>query len=394
MLAYERDNGVFRIISHNISEIIDYDSIIDNINNNIYDDTDFAGICIIYNRLDKTNETNSYNIDTSINSVNVKVPNIITYKLSNETIFSKENDESDESIIIDKISELSTELNSISRSLIEKRYSEESNSKQLETELKLIAKELELIKKDTRNIQKDTKFKQMTKQLELYTKDILSTIHTKFDTFDPLHSIHSGNKGVIGELVLEELFQSIGPWISIENTRKIKHSCDLHIRIKNTNVLFLVESKNYTYTIPKEEFTKFKSDVKNFKNNDTNGFVVIGLFISFNDKVFPWQKSDIGFDEDNNIYINKNYISKESLSQVLIIASMVFTRNIEQNNNIEILIKEERQTFLDMIEISKSKRKQITNLTNRIKADNELLETLKRELEVFETFNKICKSKL
>lgn len=83
-------------------------------------------------------------------------------------------------------------------------------------------------------------------------------------------------RGQDGEKYFSELAMSKMNWV-LENTSKIKHSCDYSGIIHKVPVFF--EVKNYTADVTQKEITKFLRDMK--ENPD----VLVGIFISLNRRI-------------------------------------------------------------------------------------------------------------
>ena len=149
------------------------------------------------------------------------------------------------------------------------------------------------------------------KEIEYYT--ILQSIedmkHSKGLNMDTrlnelLESIHkltgignnSSKKGEVGENMIEEIINQRYGDITYENKAKTPHSGDAWLYLPNKKLIML-ESKNYTYRINKEEVEKMENDMK------TN-HIRFGIFISWNSIVQNRKDIDIHtFNHNNEVYM-------------------------------------------------------------------------------------------
>jgi len=155
------------------------------------------------------------------------------------------------------------------------------------------------------------KIDDQNKQLEYYT--ILNSIEeikssSGFGS-DPrldelLQSIHkltgisnnSSKKGEVGENMLEEIFKKRYGDILFENKAKTPHSGDAWLYLPDKKIIML-ESKNYTTRVNKDEVEKMESDMK------TN-HIRFGIFVSWNSIVQNRKDLDIHtFNHNGEIYM-------------------------------------------------------------------------------------------
>ena len=126
------------------------------------------------------------------------------------------------------------------------------------------------------------KIDDQNKQLEYYT--LLNSIEeikssSGFGS-DPrldelLQSIHkltgisnnSSKKGEVGENMLEEIFKKRYGDILFENKAKTPHSGDAWLHLPDKKIIML-ESKNYTARVNKDEVEKMENEDKEVKTND------------------------------------------------------------------------------------------------------------------------------
>ncbi len=96
---------------------------------------------------------------------------------------------------------------------------------------------------------------------------------------------NSTKKGEVGENMLEEIFKQRYGDITFENKAKTPHSGDAWLHLPDKKI-FMLESKNYTYRINKDEVEKMEFDMK------TN-HIRFGIFASWNSIVQNRKDLDI-----------------------------------------------------------------------------------------------------
>ena len=107
---------------------------------------------------------------------------------------------------------------------------------------------------------------------------------------------NSSKKGEVGENMLEEIINKRYGDIMFENKAKTPHSGDAWLHLPDKKIIML-ESKNYTYRINKDEIEKMESDMK------TN-HIRFGIFVSWNSVVQSRKDIDIHtFNHNNETYM-------------------------------------------------------------------------------------------
>tara|TARA_B100000524_G_scaffold348445_1_gene253023 strand:+ start:1457 stop:2722 length:1266 start_codon:yes stop_codon:yes gene_type:complete len=111
----------------------------------------------------------------------------------------------------------------------------------------------------------NTTINRHTEQLFSVIKDITGKVNV------PTH------KGQIAENYIQNILQTTYPNSIIESTVSESHVADIKFKLKD-NPYIIIESKNYSNSVPYKEVTKFKYDLKsnNYK---------YGIFLSFNQKI-------------------------------------------------------------------------------------------------------------
>ena len=125
-----------------------------------------------------------------------------------------------------------------------------------------------------------------------------SKLEELFDSIKKLTGIgnNSSKKGEVGENMLEEIISQRYGDIVFENKAKIPHSGDAWLHLPDKKIIML-ESKNYSYRINKEEVEKMENDMK------TN-HIRFGVFVSWNSTVQNRKDIDIhSFNHNSETYM-------------------------------------------------------------------------------------------
>lgn len=108
-------------------------------------------------------------------------------------------------------------------------------------------------------------------------------------------STNSYKKGNFGENILEEIFQQRYGDIQFERKSHIPHSGDAWLYLSDNQIIML-ESKNYTSTIGKDETIKMQNDM-------INHHIKWGIFLSFNSMIQGMKELDLHtFNHNNELY--------------------------------------------------------------------------------------------
>ena len=130
---------------------------------------------------------------------------------------------------------------------------------------------------------KQIEYHQLLQSIDDIKKDYGSTMDNRLEelliSIQKLTGIanNSSKKGEVGENMLEEIFNKRYGDILFENKAKTPHSGDAWLHLPDKKLIML-ESKNYSYRINKDEIDKMEFDMK------TN-HIRFGLFISWNSVV-------------------------------------------------------------------------------------------------------------
>lgn len=105
-------------------------------------------------------------------------------------------------------------------------------------------------------------------------------------------SSSSVKKGEIAENILENIFNSRYGDIEFKNTSQIPHSGDAWLYLPNNKIIML-ESKNYTNTVNKDEIIKLKNDM-------ITNHIKWALLLSFNSNIQGMKEIDFDIFYHNN----------------------------------------------------------------------------------------------
>jgi hypothetical protein len=196
-----------------------------------------------------------------------------------------------------------------------------------------------------------TKIEQIKLDLtqEINKTDIASKLTLLENSLSRLIGIsnNSYKKGDFGENMLEEIFTQRYGDILFEKKNHIPHSGDAWLILPN-NIKIMLEIKNYTNTVNKEEINKLEYDMK---YNNINW----AIMVSFNSNIFQTRELDFHtFTHNNEIYsiimISNltNDIHKLDLG-LMIIRKLIINYNKNFNNAIQNIIINDINDSLDKL---------------------------------------------
>jgi hypothetical protein len=138
---------------------------------------------------------------------------------------------------------------------------------------------LETVKRETNN-------ENLTKKIDALENSLTKLIGL---------STNSNKKGNFAENMLEDVFGSRYGDINFERKSNTPHSGDAWLYLPNNKIIML-ESKNYTNTVNKDEIIKMENDMKTHH-------IKWGLFASFNSKIQGMRDLDFhAFTHNNETY--------------------------------------------------------------------------------------------
>jgi len=124
--------------------------------------------------------------------------------------------------------------------------------------------------------------------------DKINSLETSLTKLIGLSS-NSCKKGNFGENVLEEIFSKRYGDIQFERKSNVAHSGDAWLYLPD-NKLIMLESKNYTTTVNKDEISKLQSDM-------INHHIKWGILASFNSSIQGMRELDLHtFNHNNETY--------------------------------------------------------------------------------------------
>lgn len=212
---------------------------------------------------------------------------------------------------------------------------------------------------------------QMSKQEILNSINFLRSDICEMDLQDKLDNLsgvlekflglsqNSNKKGEITEDIIYQLFNAKYKDLSYEKTRDIPHSGDgiLTFPIKNSSILqedklkVMVEIKNYTATVKKEEVDKFKYDLK---YNNIN----YGLFISLKSSIqgyaqLDYEKMIHDNQEYNMIYISHIDADTTKIDSALLVLQKLYEiEGYSKKKDIDWIHKQINTYFKELVNLS------------------------------------------
>lgn len=184
-------------------------------------------------------------------------------------------------------------------------------------------------------------------------------------------STTSNKKGEISEQLVYNMINDKYPNYSYDIKRHIAHHADGELT-SPTGMKCLVEIKNYTHTVNKDEINKFKYDLKTTNNN-------LGIFISLQTNISGRRLIDYEtYDDTHIIYISKIMEDCNKLDCGILLLESIY--KLIKKDNIEIKVKQIKQTIYHNFE-------ELENLifkTNKIRQKYDVLEkNIKENLDKF-----------
>jgi len=165
------------------------------------------------------------------------------------------------------------------------------------------------------------KKQELDKMIELIFKTGYETIFPSKQSNDPLvgkitnlentleRLIGIGNgsskKGELAEYILGNIIQSRYGDITYTDTSHIPHTGDAHIKFDSNNTNIMLESKNYTTKVNKDEIDKMKSDM-------VTSNIKWGIFLSWNSNIIEKKEFDVEFFHVKGYIYHIIYISNLS----------------------------------------------------------------------------------
>ena len=134
---------------------------------------------------------------------------------------------------------------------------------------------------------------------------LISKINTLESTLEKLIGISSSKKGAIAELALESHITSRYGDISYTDMSQENHSGDAMIKFDTNDTMIMLESKNYTNKVNKDELNKMKFDMISCN-------IRWGIFISWNSNIIDKKEFDIEIFHEKGIQYYIVYISNLS----------------------------------------------------------------------------------
>jgi len=176
-----------------------------------------------------------------------------------------------------------------------------------------------------------------TEDTEIFQRD--AQLNKAVDIMTKLLGIanNSSKKGELAENILEEHFEKYYINIKFKSTAKIPHSGDGWLYLPNNNII-MIESKNYTTSVNKDEVIKMENDMKTHN-------IKLGIFISWQSNINNFKQIDFNIFEHNKeqyfiVMISKfvdNFQVLDIAIKLLIKISKSNLINFTKNNAFELI---------------------------------------------------------
>lgn len=155
------------------------------------------------------------------------------------------------------------------------------------------------------------------------TDPLVGKIASLETTLERLMGIGSCKKGELAETILESNIKSRYGDISYTDMSQVSHSGDAHILFDGIDIPIMLESKNYTNKVNKDEVDKMKHDMV-YSN------IRWGIFISWTSLIIDRKEFDIEIFHDKGIQYHIIYISNLSSDIVRLDLAIQLVRKLIQ----------------------------------------------------------------
>jgi hypothetical protein len=206
-------------------------------------------------------------------------------------------------------------------------------------------------------------------------------INTKIDEFSKILeklfgiSASSSKKGEISEDLIYKILSDKYPNYCYDVKRHIAHHADGELT-SPTGMKCLVEIKNYSNTVNKDEITKFKYDLKYTGNK-------LGIFISLQTGVCGRKNIDYEMHQDGDeiyhiIYISKMMEEVLKLDCGILLLESLYKINTKDNLDLKI------DQIKNVIYHNFNELELVINKTDKLRSDYDILEkSLKSSMDIF-----------
>lgn len=217
-------------------------------------------------------------------------------------------------------------------------------------------------------------------------------VDTITETLKPKESLNVTIKGAAYELEVTQQFDSLGiPTLSIERISNEKNECcDIHVMDTANNILFAIECKNYTQSVPRKEVDKFYRDLKNIRNSEEfKDKTVVGMFLSKQSSIVGHGMLDV--DEDGNIFLAGDYNNPLMWRTVLLYNARLKARSVtvpepaENTSHLDVLLKV-YESMKDMDMLAEIVAKNITRANEMLKDLKGMADRIKPVSEIIDQF--------
>jgi hypothetical protein len=155
------------------------------------------------------------------------------------------------------------------------------------------------------------------------TDPLVGKITSLETTLERLMGIGSCKKGELAETILESNIKSRYGDISYTDMSQVSHSGDAHILFDGIDIPIMLESKNYTNKVNKDEVDKMKHDM-------VHSNIRWGIFISWTSLIIDRKEFDIEIFHEKGVQYHIIYISNLSSDIVRLDLAIQLTRKLIQ----------------------------------------------------------------
>lgn len=171
---------------------------------------------------------------------------------------------------------------------------------------------------------------------------------------------------------MRELTKRMGYDVQLVGREKDR-ACDIHVRDIDAKILYAVEAKNYSNTVPGKEVEKFYRDLELLKHDpEYAAYRIIGLFVSTSASIAG--HGNFNIDDYGNFFIaGENNNATMLLSIFMLCHRMAYNKKFnEPEDNIDGA-EHRKKVILDVHNLLQKNTKMIKVINNQIKNANSII---------------------
>ncbi len=171
---------------------------------------------------------------------------------------------------------------------------------------------------------------------------------------------------------MRELTKRMGYDVQLVGREKDR-ACDIHVRDIDAKILYAVEAKNYSNTVPGKEVEKFYRDLELLKHDpEYAAYRIIGLFVSTSASIAG--HGNFNIDESGNFFIaGENNNASMLLSIFMLCHRMAYNKKFNELEDNADSAEQRKKVILDVHNLLQKNTKMIKVINNQIKNANSII---------------------